>query len=131
MSPTINGSSEFSQCSLDQMEAFLGTRTASCVAAVGPEGVDFSGLASSLSITVDSSRRLNFEIVNDGPTEISGITLALSFAGPLELLDAPPECDLIARSATCVPVRRPGGRQQPARQPGVHQRASSPRPCCR
>ena len=96
MAPTINGSSDFSQCSLDQMEAFLATPTASCVSIVGPEGVDLIGVPPTLGLTVDGTRTLDFSIENTGAGTISDVTLELTFSAPLVLSNAPAECDLVA-----------------------------------
>jgi hypothetical protein len=95
MSPTITGSSTFSQCSLDQMDAFLATPTASCVTDVGPDGIDLVGVPSTLNLTVDGSRTLNFTIVSTGAGTISDVTLEISLADPLLLSSAPAECNLI------------------------------------
>ena len=96
MAPTINGSSTFSQCSLDQMEAFLQTSIASCVSDVGPEGVELVGVPPTLSFVVDGSGELSFNIENTGAATISDVTLQLTFADPLVLNAAPAACNLAA-----------------------------------
>jgi hypothetical protein len=96
MAPTINGSSTFSQCSLDQMEAFLNTPIASCVTAVGPEGVDLVGVPPTLNLVADGSRVLSFSIENTGAGLINDVSLDLTFSDPLVLSDAPPACDLVS-----------------------------------
>jgi len=96
MAPTISGSSTFSQCSLEQMEAFLGTPTASCVTDVGPEGVALVGVPATLNFAVDGTRAFDFQIENTGAGAIEGVTLELNFADPLVLSDAPAACDLVS-----------------------------------
>lgn len=96
MWPYIGTSSDFSQCSIDTMNAFLRTSTASCVTAVGPDGVEFSALASTLSIPPGSTRQLNFNVINPGAVEISDVQLQFNLPAEVQLVAGTPGCDLVS-----------------------------------
>ncbi len=94
MAPTISSSNTFSTCSLTQMENFLASPTAACVTEVGEDGVEFANVPVSTQARPDTNSVLEFEILNPGLTEISGVTLEIDFDAPLMLIDAPAACDL-------------------------------------
>jgi hypothetical protein len=97
MAPTISGSDQFSQCSLDVMTNYLNTLPEACVTGIGPALDD---VPANLSAVVDEPRTLTFSVVNSGSTA-TGVELSLTFPASLDVQPQGLACTLDQGSALC------------------------------
>lgn len=109
MAPTIVGSDQFSQCSLDVMTSFLNSRPTSCVTGIGPA---LDGVPSNLNTAVNVPRTLSFQITNTGGTA-TGVQLSLTYPAALDVQPQNVACTLNQGSALCGLGDLPDGAQVP------------------
>ena len=80
MAPTITGSDQFSQCSIDTMSNYLNTLPVSCVTGIGPS---LDGVPTNLPAVVDTPATLNFRVINTGGRG-DGRELSLTYPANLD-----------------------------------------------
>ncbi len=97
MAPTITGSDQFSQCSIDTMTNYLNTLPTSCVAGIGPY---LDGVPANLPAVVDTPKTLNFRVINTGGAA-TGVELSLTYPANLDVQPQGLACTLSQGSALC------------------------------
>lgn len=97
MAPTIIGTDQFSQCSLDVMADYLDRQPTSCVTGVGPYLAD---VPASLRTGVDTPRTLSFSVINIGGPA-TGVELSLTWPASLDVQTQSAGCTLAQGSALC------------------------------
>jgi len=97
MAPTITGSDQFSQCSIDTMSNYLNTLPVSCVTGVGPS---LDGVPTNLPAVVDIPATLNFRVINTGGPA-TGVELSFIYPANLDLQPQNIACTLSQGSALC------------------------------
>ena len=98
MAPIIGASDQFSQCSLDTMEAFLTLPQASCVTAIG---LRIEDLETPLNVQVDANVAFDFSIRNTGGGDATGVVLNLSYPPEVELTPVNIGCNVALGTASC------------------------------
>lgn len=97
MAPTITGSDQFSQCSIDTMSNYLNTLPTSCVTGIGPY---LDGVPPNLGAVVDTVTTLNFRVINTGGAA-TGVELNLTYPATLDVQPQNLACTLSQGSALC------------------------------
>ena len=97
MAPTITGSDQFSQCSLDVMTNYLNTLSTSCVTGIGPA---LDNVPNSLNMVIDVASTLNFRITNSGGVA-TGTEMSLTYPASLDVQPQNLSCILNQGSALC------------------------------
>ncbi|UCG73278.1 MAG: hypothetical protein JSV45_02520 [Chromatiales bacterium] len=97
MAPTITGSDQFSQCSIDTMTNYLNTLSTSCVSGIGPY---LDGVPATLPAVVDAPATLNFRVINSEGTA-TGVELSLTYPASLDVQPQGIACTLSQGSALC------------------------------
>lgn len=97
MAPTITGSDQFSQCSIDTMTNYLNTLPTSCVSGIGPY---LDGVPASLPAVVDTPTTLNFRVINTEGAA-TGVELSLTYPANLDVQPQGLACTLSQGSALC------------------------------
>ncbi|HEY7379249.1 MAG TPA: M12 family metallo-peptidase [Steroidobacteraceae bacterium] len=100
MAASINGSSTFSQCSLDQMQPVVSA--AACITAVS--AADAAVSAAPASVTALQNQPLNYQVTVDsvGTAAVTGATLSVSVPATLTVQSATPDAGSCASGAGAV-----------------------------
>lgn len=99
MSPSVNGSDQFSQCSIDEMQPEI--NSASCLTPLATVDVTVDGTPESVNIEVGDTDQFTFQVSNLGTDPATNTVLNLTTNGGVTLVSASAGCTLGSGGATC------------------------------
>ena len=112
MAPSINGSDEFSQCSIDQMQPEIAQATGQCLFPLSNVDVAVTADPSTQSVSLGTNASVTFDVDNGGVDQAENVTLAVQIGSQVSLQTATPSagsCTSGAGTVDCTIGSIPAG----------------------